>query len=334
MLSRKLVFCFYVFSSFIVFSEYNNGSDLVNEVYIPFGGKVTYNGDPIDYKLNDEIYDYAFKNKGNVAFFQLIYGTNKEVKVFDISRTLTSKFAYAVSWSYPTIEKVEIAPQITEYPENEDIINFYRKRGLIKQELSKIFLTDKLSSIDHIIDGKKVISTRKNNIINTHNPYDAILKNIPYNFKHSEQNFLNDIEIFYHTKKVSNHLGITDTLDFSLLNVVSTNSACQNCFESLATLIGGDIFKKEFMSVFFGDKYNNIPLNILYTSTISSYRSYEIKKLKSKYLSTIDLKWSIFEKPFFIHSEYEIKNNSPNNDYSYEKYEVFLNSLSKLEEYE
>lgn len=156
---------------------------------------------------------------------------------------------------------------------------------------------------------------------------DSKLLNVPRGFKDSEQLFLNDLWHLFESKKFSmegliGNIKYSD-LDFVLLSIMSTNSACENCFTSLKSLLSNYRYKanqptlKEiFLTVFFGgqptldmtqyqEHAKNVPLHVVYTSSnFPAYRSCAITKIHNhNSYEFLDLYSS--PKRLFIHNIYK-----------------------------
>jgi hypothetical protein len=143
----------------------------------------------------------------------------------------------------------------------------------------------------------------------------ANIQNVRH-FKHTEQYFLNDIHQGYNNRKTTNLTNFQkdEKIDFILLSIISTNSACENCFTSLKSLItnyqheGKRTLKEEFLSYFFGNLVPidvKTPLHIVYSSVkFPTHREKEMRDVRdNKSYQSLNLAAS--EKNLFIYNIYE-----------------------------
>lgn len=152
----------------------------------------------------------------------------------------------------------------------------------------------------------------------------ATVNNLPGGaFGHSEQKFLTDLYYGNVHKNVEGAVRprVKEELEFVLLSVASTNSACSNCFIALRSLLENRAFERKktlkstFMRYFFADKADaSTPLHLIYTAIkFPSFRSSQIRQVSRKH-SYKSLRLDLKDKSvsLFIHAVHQFRSQGNN----------------------
>lgn len=286
----------------LIFVSFLVDASAVEEAFIKPNNQVFYNGRTLSYASNrqeieEEMITTLFKPAGNAVVASILYKDSEGIKKIIVSRS-NKYFAYVVSGAFSGSKNIDIGTRTTQTPGTsiesvaEKIKWIFGPRNLIIENKGTFFLKDNLSSESKSLE------------------YFKKFQDIPSSFKHSEQNFLDDIQFHYEkSNDLSKSYNIVGKVDFVLLSISSTNSACKNCFASLESLINGYQYKDSpslkqmFLKVYFGDKATiDTPLHIIYrTFNFPSYRTHEITRSRNfNTYNIIDLFYSKI--PLFIHT--------------------------------
>lgn len=260
----------------------------VEEVYLNKGGKITFNGINIPYEFEEPVYDEfqqtsKIKFIGNRAVFRICFKTKdaQDIKTFNITFADKKLLGYDANF---------------KGNKNTDLITEH-KNTIKDPKNINAFIERNNTDGDNLLDRNQ-------------NPHKKVMSIFP-NFGHSEQYFFNDViqgGLRNHLMQMKLLPENPQDLDFVLLSVASTNSACRNCFQALRTLISqSTTFHQNFIRSLFGVQTSYPPIHLLYTATkaptISEYRAAEVREVFKNPYSAVEINSSEIRdrKALFIH---------------------------------
>ena len=173
----------------LIFVSFLVDASAVEEAFIKPNNQVFYNGRTLSYASNrqeieEEMITTLFKPAGNAVVASILYKDSEGIKKIIVSRS-NKYFAYVVSGAFSGSKNIDIGTRTTQTPGTsiesvaEKIKWIFGPRNLIIENKGTFFLKDNLSSESKSLE------------------YFKKFQDIPSSFKHSEQNFLDDIQFHY-----------------------------------------------------------------------------------------------------------------------------------------